>query len=76
MRRAARNRARAKQKKARHSAAESLDQKRAEHPTGRTAKREPGGTDSRRQLRRRLESSMQESSTFESTKWPGESRNS
>lgn len=42
---AARNRARAKQKKARHSGAESQDQKRAERPTGRTAKREPGETD-------------------------------
>ena len=47
---AARNRARAKQKKARHSAAESQDRKRAERPTGRTANREPGGADSEQTL--------------------------
>lgn len=47
---AARNRARAKQKKARHSAAESQDQKRAERPTGRTTKRASAGTDSEQTL--------------------------
>lgn len=47
---AARNRARAKQKKARHSAAESQDRKRAERPTGRTANRERGGADSEQTL--------------------------